>query len=237
MTKPAPKLGILQLNTTFPRPVGDVGHVGTWGDTPVVIKVVEEAEITSVVDGSWGEDLVEAFVREGKKCMKEENCVAFVTSCGFLATMHPTLSRQLPFMGTSSLMQVAWLQTSFLPVLEDGKHQVGVITFKKASLTQKHFEAVRAHPSTPVEGVPQPGIFSSVLGETIPYDHQGMAKEMKEAASLLVERNPQLKAIVLECTNMPPFAKEVHEVTGLPVYDVIGLGQYLYKAACPKSYA
>lgn len=80
-----PKLGILQLKTTFPRPPGDVGHVLSWGDIPVVISIVEEASKELVVGGGWGEDLVDAFVREGEKLMREEGCVAFVTSCGFVS--------------------------------------------------------------------------------------------------------------------------------------------------------
>jgi hypothetical protein len=80
-----PKLGILQLKTTFPRPPGDVSHPASWGSIPVVVRVVEEASSALVVGGGWGEELVDAFVREGKRLMEEENCVAFVTSCGFVS--------------------------------------------------------------------------------------------------------------------------------------------------------
>lgn len=80
-----PKLGVLQLKTTFPRPAGDVGNALSWDDIPVVIRIVEEAKSDLVVGGGWGEDLVNAFVREGERLMREENCVAFVTSCGFVS--------------------------------------------------------------------------------------------------------------------------------------------------------
>lgn len=80
-----PKLGVLQLKTTFPRPPGDVGHPASWGNIPVVIRVVEEANKQNVVGGTWGPELVDAFVREGEKMIKEENVVAFVTSCGFVS--------------------------------------------------------------------------------------------------------------------------------------------------------
>lgn len=82
---PTPKLGVLQLKTTFPRPPGDVGNPRSWGDIPVVIRIVEEADKDLVVGGGWGEELVDAFVREGERMIKEEGCVAFVTSCGFVS--------------------------------------------------------------------------------------------------------------------------------------------------------
>jgi hypothetical protein len=38
-----------------------------------------------------------------------------------------------------------------------------------------------------------------------------------------MERDPELGAIVLECTNMPPYADLIRSVTGLPVYDLTTL--------------
>lgn len=88
-----PKLGVLQLKTTFPRPPGDVGNAASWGDIPVVIRVVEEADSETVVGGTWGTELVDAFVREGERLIREEGCVAFVTSCGFVSAVRPASGR------------------------------------------------------------------------------------------------------------------------------------------------
>ena len=49
--------------------------------------------------------------------------------------MHPFLAERLPYMGTTSLLQVAWLQQSFFPGV-DSKDSVGVITFRKSSLVR-----------------------------------------------------------------------------------------------------
>lgn len=81
-----PKLGVLQLKTTFPRPAGDVGNPSSWPGIPVAIRVVEEADTDLVVGGGWGEELVGAFVREAEKMREDEGCVAFVTSCGFVSS-------------------------------------------------------------------------------------------------------------------------------------------------------
>ena len=43
-----------------------------------------------------------------------------------------------------------------------------------------------------------------------------------------------LGAIVLECTNMPPYAKAIHEATGLPVYDITTLANYVMDGAARK---
>ncbi|ORY24760.1 hypothetical protein BCR39DRAFT_545807 [Naematelia encephala] len=240
MSNSVPKLGVLQLKTTFPRPPGDVGNPESWGDIPVVIRIVEEAVGSIVVGGGWGIELVDAFVREGKRMMEEENCVAFVTSCGFLATMHPFLVERLPMMGTSSLIQVGWLQNQFFPG-PDSYRSVGVITFKRSALTVKHLTSVGGHPDTPVYGLPESddpkeAIFKGVLAETIPYDHEGMEKEVTDAAKALIRDFPTIKAIVLECTNMPPFSYAVQKATGRNVWDVLTLGKWLMNGAVTKSH-
>lgn len=91
LAKSVPKLGVLQLNTSFPRPPGDVGNPASW-PMPTVIRVVEEAKTATVLSGMWGSELVDAFVREGKKMMAEEGVVAFVTSCGYVSWTPCTLT-------------------------------------------------------------------------------------------------------------------------------------------------
>lgn len=80
-----PKLGILQLQTTFPRPIGDVGNNETWGDIPVVIKAISGADMETIVGGSWSASLANAFIAEGRRMIAEDGVVALITSCGFVS--------------------------------------------------------------------------------------------------------------------------------------------------------
>jgi Asp/Glu/hydantoin racemase len=40
--------------------------------------------------------------------------------------------------------------------------------------------------------------------------------------------HPDVGAIVLECANMPPYAAALRARAGLPVYDLVDLGKWLY---------
>ena len=42
-------------------------------------------------------------------------------------------------------------------------------------------------------------------------------------ARRLVADHPEIGAIVLECTNMPPFRADIQHATGLPVFDITTL--------------
>ena len=52
----------------------------------------------------------------------------------------------------------------------------------------------------------------------------------------LVEENPDVGAIVLECTNMPPYACSVSRATSLPVFDIVSLTNYVYRSLMPEPF-
>lgn len=58
-----------------------------------------------------------------------------------------------------------------------------------------------------------------------------MAAEVITASQVLVKNHTKVQAIVLECTNMPPFTKLVERETGRKVWDVLTLGKWLYNGA------
>ena len=43
-------------------------------------------------------------------------------------------------------------------------------------------------------------------------------------------------AIVLECTNMPPYAAAIRQATALPVFDITSLIQMVHAALVPLEY-
>jgi Asp/Glu/hydantoin racemase len=52
---------------------------------------------------------------------------------------------------------------------------------------------------------------------------------MVVTARRLIDENPPIGAIVLECANMAPYAKAVQEAVKLPVFDITTLVNYIYQ--------
>ncbi len=63
-----------------------------------------------------------------------------------------------------------------------------------------------------------------------------MEKEVVEAALELIERDPSVKAILLECSMLPPYSKAVQEATGLPVFDFITMIDHVYSSVVQRRY-
>ncbi|HLH67770.1 MAG TPA: hypothetical protein VKY90_01745 [Candidatus Dormibacteraeota bacterium] len=59
-----------------------------------------------------------------------------------------------------------------------------------------------------------------ILGDGEELDVARAREGHVQAARLLPRRHPEVGAIVLECTSMPPYAAAIREETGLPVHDL-----------------
>lgn len=132
------------------------------------------------------------------------------------------------------MLQIPAVQ-AFLP---SGK-VVGVITFDGDRLTPKHFEKLGiAHGERiPVVGTPPNGHLRRVERDGIPYVQEDLENELVECARRLLGENPNVGAILLECTQLPCFAKVVQQAVKLPVYDVFTMGEWFYSGLVRKNFA
>lgn len=230
MSASTPSLGIIMLDADFPRPPGDVGHAASW-DFPVKFRRVSGASPDRVIRRG-GTGLLDDFIAAGESLIAE-GCCAIVTSCGFMALHQQRLANALAVpVAASSLI----LLPSVEATLGAGR-RAGVITYDGANLTPEMLSACGADPSTPVAGVPSNGAFHALIEGGAPYDEDGLEAEVVSVARDLVARNPSVGAIILECTNMPPFAAAVAQACAMPVFDILTLGRLLFSSTCPRDYA
>ena len=214
-----PFIGILMLDTTFPRILGDIGNPHTF-DFPVRKKLVAGATVDRVVLKADPE-LLEPFIRAGLE-LAQGGAVALATSCGFLALFHKELTAALPIpIFTSSLLSVHLAAT----LLKPGQ-KVGILTARKASLTPRHLAGVGMGGSIPIaiQGMEGAREFTEVfINGKSTLDREACEKEMENAAKALITAHPEVGPIVLECTNMPPYAPAIRQITGRPVFDITTL--------------
>jgi Asp/Glu/hydantoin racemase len=225
-------IGILMLETRFARIHGDMGHAGTW-PFPVLFRVVRGATSERVVlQGARG--LLPDFVAAAQELVAL-GAEAITTTCGFLSLFQRDLAAAVGVpVATSSLMQVPWVQATLPP-----GRRVGVVTVSRTSLTPAHLEAVGVPLDTPVMGTEGGREFHRVLvrAEKADLDVALARQDVLEAGRALVAAHPEVGAIVLECTNMPPYAAALADAVGLPVYDVCSLVSYLHAGLRPRRFA
>ena len=224
-------LGILMLDARFPRIRGDMGNASTW-PFPVLYRVVRGATPEAVVlDRARG--LLQPFV-EAARDLVDLGAEAITTNCGFLSLFQQELAAAVGVpVATSSLMQVPWVQATLPP-----GRRVGVLTICRATLTPRHLECVGAPADTPLEGTEDGREFFRVLikAEKRDLDVAAAREDILEAGRRLVRAHADVGAIVLECTNMPPYAAALQGALGLPVYDIYSMIQWFHAGLRPRAF-
>jgi Asp/Glu/hydantoin racemase len=216
-TPVSPTLGVLMLDTRFPRPVGDIGNPRTFA-FPVRYRTVRGASPRRVVV-ERDPQLVAPFVAAARE-LEAEGVAAITTSCGFLALFQRELAAGVAVpLWTSSLLVVAELEAALRP-----GERVGVVTADAASLSADHLRAVAARADTPIEGLATDSrLRATLLDDLETLDEAEARRATVAAAERLLARRPDVRAIVLECTNLPPYADAVRAATGLAVHDITTL--------------
>lgn len=224
-----PPLGALCLDYTedIHRPPGDPLNELSF-PFPLVHEKVKNASLWRVVDSEeYSHDFLVGFA-SACELLAAQGAIGVITSCGFLAQAQKRLAAMISIpIATSSLLQVPQLMIS-----RPANQHVGVITFDARVLGRVHLEGVgitrEMQKRLTVVGTPENGSLRGMIRDGKPYIHEELEAELIQCAKELLARDPQVKSIVLECTQMPPFAKAVQAATKLPVYDVITMIDWFY---------
>lgn len=223
-------VGILMLQTQFPRIIGDAGNPAAW-PFDVQYRVVAGATPDAVVCNG-GAGLTRQFI-EAAKDLVNAGVDGITTTCGFLSLIQDQLSAAVGVpVATSSLMQVPMVQ-ALLPV---GK-RVGIITIAKNNLTKAHLTAANVPLDTPVVGTEAGREFNhAILQDREKVDFAACRMDLLDGARQLQNGHENIGAIVLECTNMAPYAADIQKLTRLPVYSIYTFINWFQSGLVPRKF-
>ena len=218
-------IGIIMLNTRFPRIEGDIGNPSTF-PRPVMYERVDQALVDSVVSSEpLDGEISKAFVEAAKK-LEDSGATIIGTSCGFLAPEQSRLQSAVscPVL-SSSLLLIPLLKSLFGPRL-----RVGVLTFDADELSARHFSE-GFDDNVVVQGLPKAGeIYRTILHDETILDIGQAKREVRATVQAVLSQEPDVNALLLECTNLSPFKQEIRDEFRLPVFDLVDALVWLDKA-------
>lgn len=224
-------VGVLLLDYRAPFIPGDVGNATSYR-YPVLFKPVKGLTLDRVLAGdpACAPSIVEA-ARE----LEEFGVRGISSDCGFLVQYQDAVRKavKVPVL-MSSLLQIPFLAQMF----EHGR-PIGCITATRQKLGHHVLElaGVRSEINVVIRGMEDlPHFKEAVLNERGDLDSDLLEAETVTCARELQERHPDMGAILLECSMLPPYAKAVQDETGLPVFDFLTMIDYCHAATHRKAF-
>jgi hypothetical protein len=224
-------IGILLLDTSVPFIPGDVANATTYS-FPVRFKKVENFTVARAI----GKDpIVFDSLLAAAQDLVQQGVRAITGDCGFMGIHQKKLAHELGVpVFLSSLLQI-----NFIKNLIGAEDKVGIITADSRSLDAALLTAVGvSDPSTLVirglEDSPQ--FYRFAIQETGFLDVEAVENEVVSLARDLVAQNPKTRAVLLECSLLPPYGAAVQDAVHLPVFDYITMINFVFSAVVKERF-
>ncbi len=225
-------IGVLCLDTSFTKIPGHIRNPRTF-DFPVEYQVVEGATPDRVVN-QGDRALIEPFI-DAARALVDRGCAAITGACGFLVLFQRELADAVPVpVFTSSLVQLPMVAS-----MMRSDQRVGLLVARKAALTGRHLAAIGAE-GIPVcvAGVESSGEFREVMleGRRDDLDAARLEREVLAEVDALARDHPDLGALIIECTDLVPFAHAIQARLRVPVFDIVTLTAMVHASLTRRRY-
>ncbi|MBS9338160.1 aspartate/glutamate racemase family protein [Fructobacillus sp. M2-14] len=221
-------IGILAPNLDYEKTVGNVANANTF-DFPVLYEIVDiDLELLFKGDASLNETIVSA-----AKKLEEAGVRAIIGACGFFAHFQDVLKNNVNIpVFTSSLLQVPLIESSLASDQKIAVFAANGENIKKALSATGNHNVDRYV----LVDVTQLDEFSPIRYGVKTLDNHALEVALADLAKKTVEADPSIGAVLLECSDLPPYAKAVQEKTGLSVFDFNTLINFVHQAVDQRHY-
>jgi hypothetical protein len=225
-------VGIVCLEYYLPFIPGDVGNASTY-DFPVLYREVKGATFEAIIERQ--DPAMAPLVLAAAEELVRQGAKAITSDCGYFGAYQQEVAAALPVpVFLSSLMQAP-----LILAMLGSRRELAALVANGASLSERVLDALGIHDRSRIvfRGLEDKTEFRrTVIDECGTLDVDAVEQEVVEAALEVQAGHPELGAILLECSDLPPYSAAVQAATGLPVFDWIGFINYVHQSVVAKPY-
>ena len=224
-------VGILYLDeNSYPVIPGNVANYSTFS-FPVHYKLVPGFTVQRLLNH---DSTFEAVIIKAAKQLQSEGEKVISSACGFFGNFHKQTAAALNIpVYLSSLVQIPMIQVGLKP-----GQKIGILTAYEKGLTDSLLKncGVMDRTNLIIGDLSRGEEFSSISKGTGTFNNRKLRDEVVKKAVELTEKHPEIGAILLECSDLPPYAFEIQQAVQLPVYDFITLISWAHYANSQSPY-
>lgn len=228
-------IGILMLDSRFPRIPGDIGNARSYEGIPVRYKIVKNAKPARIMGKEPDPELLKPFIEAARE-LEAEGVKAITTSCGFLSAFQRTLADSVNIPVFTSALMLAPLVHSMI----NKNKKIGIFTERAWNMNENHFQKCGwSSNDIPVcvTGMPEASPFPALfIDNGMQEEREILEESMAEMTSRHMNEYPDTGAIIFECTNFGPFSRQVQDIANVPVFGINQLIEYIASCVNIRSY-
>ena len=225
-------VGIVYIeNVNYPLIPGNVVNAYTY-DFPVRMAPVKNLTNDRLfnADPTIKDDVIEA----AQHMVRYDGVRAICSACGFFGNYQKAVAEAVDVpVAMSSLVQIPWIRTLLKP-----DQKIAILTANGGSLNENLLAQCWVEDTKNLiwKGFENSKEFSAVVSMTPVFDNEVAKQEVVDGALELI-KDENVGAILLECSDMPPYAADIQAATQLPVFDFITLIKWMQSAVMQRPYA
>lgn len=221
-------VGIIAVELIYPKLPGNVANATTY-PFPVLYKKVS-FEIERLFEG---DPSIRDMIVEAAKELEAEGVRAIIGACGYFAHFQKDVAAAVDVpVFLSSLCQLPMIKTGISP-----KKKIAVLAASGDNIDDTLLSNVGTDQSRLlVKNIGNLPTFAPIRWGQTTLDNGALTDELCRTVAAMLEEHTDIGAILLECSDLPPYARAIQDVSGLPVFDFNTMIDLVYHAVVQKTY-
>jgi hypothetical protein len=230
-------IGLLLLDARAPFVPGDVGNASSY-DYPALYKTVPGLTTNACLGGEAGwEDAVVKAARG----LEKEGAKGLSSDCGFMIQFQEVVADAVDIpVALSSLLQLPMMARCL-----DPDATIGILTADDSILTRDILDRYGLRVPNPIviRGPQNEPEFNEAImlagpqgSPSMSLDSDKIREEVVGTAHAMQDEHPEMAAILIECSIMPPYAKALQEAVDLPCFNFIDMIDYMHAGTRQRAY-
>lgn len=221
-------IGVIAIDLVYPKLPGNVVNATTF-DFPVLYKKVS-FDIELLFEGA---DELEQIVIAAAQELEAEGVRAIIGACGYFAHFQKQVAASVDIpVFLSSLCQLPIIKLGLKP-----DQKIAVFAASAENIDENILAGVGASlDDIIVQDVGSMESFAPIRWGRTKLDNGKLTQDLASCAEELVGDHPEIGAILLECSDLPPYAHTIQASTGLPVFDFITLINWVHSSVVQTPY-
>ena len=225
-------LGIMLIDEVYPAFPGDVRNPSAY-PFPIQYDIVEDVSIQDLVYADDKSKCLQPILESAQR-LERMGVRAIAAECGYFAYFQREVAAQAAIpVFMSSLLQVPFAQQ-----VVGTRNQIGIVCARRAQLTCTHLHSVGIDPDSNIVFAEATADYPThefanlwveeVRPELPTADYAKAEAEILALCRNFVNTNPEIRALVFECTGFQPFARAVQRELDLPIFSWSTLLEFAY---------